>query len=451
MNITQENTGNLTATLKVELEKKDYQQKVDQILKDHQKKSNMPGFRPGKVPMGMIKKMFGKSIVADEVNKIISESLQNYIVDNNVKILGHPLPSKEKSPTVDFESDEDMVFYFDIGLSPDPDIELSEKIKIPYYDIQIDDKTIDKQISDVKKRHGQSETPEEAGPEDILRGQIVPADDPGTGSSDDEPKETTISLPHIKDKKQQSKFIGAKKGEQVVFNPLKATGNEAEAGYIAGNKAGEEINTDQDFRFTVNEIVRIIPAEMNQELFDKTFPQQGIQTEEAFREKIAEEMARNFQNQSDQQFMKDAIDKLIEESGMDLPDEFLKRWLLESNENKITKEQVEKEYSDYSKAMRWQLLENKIAKDYNLQVGDDEVRAYIRNYFIGQMGALPDDPEADQRMESIIDSVMQNKEEVDKVYEQLLNEKVKNEIKEKIKLKNKKISHDDFIKLATKK
>jgi len=353
MNITQEKTSDLTALVKVEISQEDYINEVNDVLKDQQKKASMPGFRPGKVPFGLVKKMYGKSVLAEEVNKVLTESINKYLVDNDIKILGHPLPNLDQSPEQDFEIEKDFEFFFDIGLAPEVTLEVDDKIKVDYCQIEPDDKFLNQYIEDVRKRVGEAENKE--------------------------------------------------------------------------------------------------PAEINEELFKKVFPHDELKTEEDFKKRISDEARLNFVKESDNLFMNDVIEKMIEDAGLILPDEFLKRWLLESNEGQITEEQVDQEYEQYSKALKWQLLQNKIITDHKVEIKEEDIKNYVKDYLENQMHIHDDGDEADERLNSIVESVMQNKEEVSKIYEQLLDQRLKELLKETVKLKNKKVTYDDFIKLVNEK
>ncbi len=446
MNITQEQTGDLTATIKLELEPADYNEKVKTVLKDYQKKANLPGFRPGKVPFGMVKKMYGKAIIADEVNKIISESLNNYIIEENIKVLGNPLPNLEKTKVIDFDQETNYDFYFDIGIAPEINIGIDENFKADVFDIQADEKTVEKFIKDIQLRQGQPNIVELSEDEDIIKGEISDPDKETT--EDTEPKITTIAVNFIKKKSEKNKFIGLKVGDTITFNPLKATENKTEAAHIIDADKNEEEKLDKNYNFKVTEITRIKAAELNKEFFNNVFPGSEIKTKEEFENKVLEEAAKDFEKESDKKFMNDFIDKIIEDAKLSLPHEFLKKWMLESNEGKITQEEIDKEYDNYAKAMKWQLIENKIVNDFEIKVEEKDVRDYIKQYFLGKVTMPGDDPEADKRIDGIVDSVMQNKEEVQRIYETLLHDKVKDSVKEKIKLKNKKITYDEFTKLV---
>ncbi len=446
MNITQEPTGDLTATIKIELVKDDYENQVNTILKDYQRKAAMPGFRPGKVPMGMIKKMYGKAIMADEINKIISENLHGYLTENNVKTIGHPLPNEDRQEMIDFDKQESFSFYFDIGLQPEVDTLISDKIKIDYYQIRVDEESVDKYIADLRKKNGIPSNPEVSEEGDILRGKIVELDKEGNEQEGGISHETTISTDLIKVKASRKKFVGISPGDDIVFNPMKAMEDETQAARMLGIDAAAAGEIKGDFRFTVENITRFEPAAMDEDFFTSIFPGSDIKDEQAFREKLAEQLRISFGQESDRLFMRHTADKLIDDSGISLPDDFLKRWLVESGEASVEEEQINEHYDEYARALKWQLIESKIVADHNIQVTADDIREQIMGYFRAP-GEL--DEETRKRLNDIADNIMQNQEEVKRIYDQLLDTRMRDLLKSTLKLKNKEVSYDEFIKLAT--
>jgi len=456
MNIKKEETGNLTATIQIDLQKADYEPEVQKVLKDYQKKANIPGFRPGKIPQSMIRKMFGRSVMAEEIQKLLSKSLSDYITENKLRLLGQPLPNTEKSPIPDFEHEENFTFFFDIGMAPEVNLEINDKIKIEYTEIETDDKTIDKYIQDVRMRNGKTEEVDTAAEDDILHGKLVAADSEGNLKEGEAPQEKTISLKYLDSKKEKERFIGLKTGEKIVFNPLKAAGSKKEASYITGlNEEDEKL--DSDFAFEVDKIYRIVPAVLNEELFEKVYPKKNIKTEEEFRNEVIAESRSVFTRETDKVFLNNAMEKLIEEAGMELPDEFLKRWIKENHESdhehehdhEHTDEFYEHEYVHYKKALQWQLIENKIVMDNGIRVNEEEIRSYIRENLVAQLGGMVIDPELEQRVDNYVNTVLQNEKEVEKAYEILQSEKLIEFLKTHLKIKTKKVSYEDYIKTAS--
>ena len=452
MNITQESTGNLTATVKVEIIETDYQEEVEKALRDHRRKAAIPGFRPGKVPFGMIKKMYGKAVLAEEVNKILSESLENYLKENKIEILGQPLPGKEKETDIDFDIQKDFEFYFDIGLTPDFDLSLSDKIEVNYYTINADDKMLDNQIQEIRHRHGVMSEVDITKEGDLVKGDLTELDETGEKKIDGIVNTTTISLNYIKDEDARKKFIGIKKGDQVIFNPLKATGNAVETASMLGIQKENTEKMNSDFSFSVNEISRLMPADLNENFYNLVFPGEDLKSEEAFRQRVRKDMSNSFVVDSDKQFMNESVIALVNEADISLPDDFLRRYILEINENKLTAEKLDEDFDNYLRSMRWQLIENQIIKDHELNVTDKDIQHYIRSYFTAQFFKTDEEKEDEstkERLDSLVKMVMENKEEVKKIYDHLYDNRLRELLKSTIKINNKEISYEEFVKLVS--
>ncbi len=447
MNITQEKTGDLTSTIKVELTQEDYQEKIDKTLKELQRNANLKGFRPGKVPMGIIKKMYGTQVLADEVNKTVSDSLNNYIKENNLELLGHPLSNLEKTKQIDFENDTGFDFYFDIAVAPEFELELSDKIEVDYYDIEVDDKKLDFYIDDVRKRNGTPVPADTVEEEDIVKGNIVQLGEDGSILEGGLMHETSFIPKYFKDEKVKKQFLGKKKGDKIVFNPLKASGNAQETASALGITKEEAGKTDSDFEFTISEISRIQPAELNEELYKKVYPAEDIKTEEEFREKLREEVKKHYQVESENYFVHITLEKLLNETEIEFPEDFLKRWLLESDQ-KLTKEQIDKDFDGYLKSLKQQLIINKLARDYNIKVEQKDIHNHVKQSFAKYYGFDTDNEEMLKQLDGIADSVLQNQDEVNKVYDELFDNRMRELFKEKIKLNKKTVTYDEFTKIV---
>ena len=447
MNITQENNGELNAIIQINLSEEDYSDSVAKQLSDYRKKASMPGFRPGKVPMGMIKKMYGKTVLAEEVNKVVSEALNNYIVKNKLKVLGYPLPNMEKSTMVDFERQTSFDFFFDIGLSPEFELELSDKIKVPYYKIKVKDEDINKAINDVKVRFGTEENPEKAEETDGLQGKFSQLDSDGNLVEGGVENNGFFRIEDIKLKTIQKIIIGASAGQTFDFNLMKAFKDDTkvEALLHLHDKPEDKINAD--YRFEVEKIVRSHEAEIGEELFKKVYPNDDLKTEQEFRNKISEELTKHYSGDTDRQMLADAINELIKITDIKLPDEFMKRWLVESNQGKITVEQVAEQYESYGKTIRWQLIEAKLQEAFGNDaiVSDDEVRDKVRQYFMGAGNQTESNPQ----IEGIVDNILQNPEERQRIYSGIMDEKFIALFKEKLKLKEKEVDSDKFFEIAS--
>jgi trigger factor len=448
MNITRENTGEHTATVRMEISNPDYDGKVTKVLKDYQHKANIPGFRPGKVPFGLIKKMYGKAIVADEINKLISESLAGYLKDENLEVLGNPLPNHEKNASINFETQEAFDFYFDLGLAPAIDITLSDKIAVDRYLIKIDDAMVDRYVEDSRKRFGTATHPEFAGDEDEISGELI--EKKGEIPVENGIRKNIFLHPDkVTKTESKSQLTSLKKEDKLTIRPLEFFNSAEDSAKILGipvTKAGEE---DICFDFIVTDVNHIEPAILDKEFFIRMYPGKEIETEEQFREEIRNDAANSFLGESDKLFFNLATKKLLEETPIGLPDEFLKRWLLESNETKITAEDIEKEYEAFAESTRWQMIENKILMDNQVEVKEEDVRNYIKSYFMKQILMPGENPELEKRFETLVDSVMKNKEQVRKIYNELYNARLLGLFREKLTVVDHEVTYKEFITLAS--
>lgn len=447
MNISQETNGELTAIIHVQLSQEDYSEEVNKKLKEYRQKASMPGFRPGKVPMGLVKKMYGKGVMAEEVNKKVSDALNNYILENNLNVLGYPLPNMEKNKTIDFDKQEDFDFFFDIGLAPEFDLELSTDIKVPYYRIKLEDKDIDRAIEDLKVRFGKEENPEHAEESDGLQGKFEEVDPEGNIVENGHAHQGYFKLADIQLKTVLKEFIGKGAGDRVVFNPMKAFKDESRVRSMLHLHEGSEDKLDLDYLFGIEKVVRFEEAEVNEEMFSKVYPAGEVKTEKDFREKVSGELARHHEHDSDKQFLVDSINELIKLTDLHLPEDFMKRWLLESNEGKITAEQLEEQYESYLKTMKWQLIESKLQEKYKeeVMVEPEEIREKVRAYFSPPGSGEEKNPQVEQ----IVDQVLQNKDEAQRIYAGIQDEKYTSLFKEKLKLKEKEVDSEKFFEIAS--
>ncbi len=454
MNIVQESTGELTALLKVQVEPNDYQDIVNQELKNLQKKAQMPGFRPGKVPMGLVKKMYFKNIMAEQVNKILNSSLYEYIEKENLNILGNPLPNTENDDKIDFEKQTEFEFTFDIGLSPDIDLELNDDIEVEYHKITVDDEMLQESIDTIRKQNGKMIEVETVEKEDMVDGKFEEADGEGNLLEDGLSNTSTISVGYIKDDQTKEKFIGAKVGDVLDIDIEKTFENETEMSNVLNVKKEELDQYGKNYRFTIEKITRVENAELNEELFEKIAPNKEIRDEDSFREFIRGELARNYQQEVDRNFKNDASKTIIEKLDLNLPEEFLKRWILETNAEKenVSTEQVEKDFVNQRDAFKWQLIQNHLIKKYEIKVPQEEVMAFLRQMITQQFmqygynQALPDDI-----IDNYAKTMLENKEQMRQVYDQLYDLKITDLFKEKLKLNEKEISYNDFVNEMTEK
>lgn len=447
MNITKEEVNNLNAIIHIKLKEEDYAGDVNEQLSDYRKKASMPGFRPGKVPMGMIKKMYGKSVMVDTVNKKVSEALNNYIIENKLSVLGYPLPNPDKTTTIDFDKQTDFDFYFDIGLSPEFEFELTDSIKVPYYKIKITAKEVEKAIKDVKVRFGDEAHPEKAEIEDALQGKFTELDDSGEVADEGLQNDGYMRIEDVKLKTIQNKLVGKKVGDKVVFNPMKAFKDETKVKSLLNLYNGNEEKLNADYEFEVTSVIRVKEAELNEKLFKKVYPSEDINDEKEFKSRIKEDLAKHYSRDTDRQFLADTINEIIKLTALELPDEFMKRWLIESNRGKITNEQLDEQYDSYAKTFKWQLIESKLQEQFGdkIKVSESEVRGKVKEYFKTMGG----DTESNPQIEAIVDSVLQNQEEKQRIQNDLLDEKFIKVFKDHIKIQEKEVDSEKFFEIAS--
>ncbi|MDP2723569.1 MAG: trigger factor [Bacteroidales bacterium] len=448
MNISQEPNGELNAIIHLNIQESDYIGAVNKQLSDYRKKASIPGFRPGMVPMGMIKKKYGIAVLVDEVNKTVSNALNDYLVENKVSVLGNPLPNMEKTTQLDFDTQKDFDFFFDIGLAPEFSVELDKEfLKIPYYTVLIDEDEIDKAVEDVKVRFGTEEHPETAGETDGLQGHFFRINEEGKRTEGDEGKKLYLKIADIKNEETQKAAMGIKKGEMLFINPMADIQDETKVKVLLGLTAEESEGLNATYQFEIEEIIHPVDGELGEDLYKKVFPAKEIDSEEAFREALGEDIKKHFVRDTDQQFLADTAAALIEKLDIKLPDDFLKRSLLESNQGKITIEQIEEQYDSYARTFRWQLIEGKLMNSHpdQLVVHEEEVRGKIAAYFKSYGGSADLNPQ----IEGIIDQILSNKDEKQRLYTEILDGKFIEFFKNTITTLPEEVTKDKFFEIAS--
>jgi trigger factor len=448
MNITQEKIDGLNAVIKVQLNQEDYQDKVDKILKDHRKKANVPGFRQGHVPMGMIKKQMGVSVMVDEINKLLSEALQKYIADEKLDLLGNPLPKLDEQEKVDWENQTDFEFNYEVGIAPQFEVDLGAKYKLDYYKIKVADKDVQRYIDDVAKRYGKMSNPEVATEEDMLFGKFEELDGNGEIKEGGINHSSVIIIKAVTDKKLQKSLVGAKANDIFNLDPKTVSEHESDQAAALGVDVAALKNIISKFKYTVEKINKIIPAELNQELFDKVYGPNTVKNETEFRAKVSEELGKGLSVDADRKLKSDIQDKILDKLKIELPNEFLKRWIVASNEKPISPEQVESEYDEYAKGLKWQLVENKIIKANDIKVMPEEVLEHTKGLLAQQMAGMGMPGNNDEELTETANRVLQNEEEARNIYMMMYDNKLMELYKSSLKLKEKEISYENFVKLA---
>ncbi|MBK7816926.1 MAG: trigger factor [Sphingobacteriaceae bacterium] len=443
MNITKKEIDSLNAEITIKVGPADYESKIKEGIKKVQRQASVPGFRPGKVPEGMIKKQYGTQIMVDEINKLLNESIHKFIEENKIEILGNPMPKQDSA--IDFEKQTDFEFTYEIGLAPQFNVKLDNKTSFNYKTVKIDDELVEKYIKDVRRNYGKPINPDVAGDKDVVFVDINELDETGAIKAGGVYKSTSVGLDRLKNETGKAKLTGAKKEDKIVLNvnDLYETGLDKSVSLGIDKDAAETFNSN--LQLTVKNIARLDDAALDQELFDKIYGPGIVNSEEKFRNKVKHELGLMFQVNADK-FLQAEIEKtLVDQLGIGLPNAFLKRWLLAVNEKPISEEQLEKEYPIYAKSMQWKLIENKIIKDNSITVSNqeatEEAKGYIRSEY-----AKYGQQTSDEEVSKIALSLLSKEKEAQKIYENMYTRKVLELIKSTCSLNTKEVSYDDFFK-----
>ena len=448
MNVSHQNTDNLNAVISIEISKADYQDKVDKSLRAYGQKANIPGFRKGKVPFSILTKMFGKSVRVEEINRLVSEALYNYIRDNKLNILGEPMTAEDM--TVDLDAQDDFTFRFDVALAPELNVKVDKSISVPYYTITVDDDMVKRQDESFRARFGKQVSVDESTDEkDLIKGSMVELSSDGTPLEGGITVESTIVSPnYFKSDDEKAKFAGVKKGDKVVFNPSKScNASVAELASMLNTDKEKAANVTSDFEMTVTDITHLQPAELNQEFFDSIFGKDTVKTEEEYLAKIREMIAHQLVPESDYRFSLDsraAIEKAV--GDFELPDAFLKRWLLATDKERKA-ETIDDDYSRMVPDLKWQLIKEQIVKQFDIHVDDNDLKAMAKRVAASQfaqygMTGVPDDV-----LERYGNEMLSNKDTRSRLINQANEMKIQTAIKESVTLNHKEVSMENFQKL----
>jgi trigger factor len=443
LEITLNKKSTTEGLIKIKLTEGDYQPHVEEKVRDYARKATIKGFRQGKVPSGVIKKMFGKSILVDEINHLLSHKLSDYIKENNLKILGDPLPDQEKAMGIDWEGQKDFEFEYQIGMVEDFSYDLSSKVKVKAYRIELDNKVIDETIADLKKRFGKVSYPETSQAEDNLFGDLRQQD------GDLKREHAFIAIEKV-DKKEQKKFIGLKKEDEVEFEITNVFTDEQQIAQALSISEEEAKNVKGKFVLKVGTISRTEPAEVNQELFDRVFGKDAVKTEEEFMNKIKETVGENYKRETDHFLEHHIEDYFIDHTKINLPDGFLKTWLKATSKGEVTDSVLDKEFSGYVRGLKWDLIKTKIADDNKIQVEAEEVKNKAKDLIVAQFGGPAIAQQLGDKLDSIADNYLSNEngQNFMRLYNQLKGEKIVKYIKDNITIDEKKVTVDEFKKIV---
>ena len=449
MNVSFQNIDKVSGLLTVKLEKADYQEKVDKSLKTFRQKAQIPGFRKGMVPMSLVKKMYGKSVIAEEVNKLLSEKVYDYIKSNNVNMLGEPLPNEEKQQVIDFDTMEEFEFVFDIALAPEFKAEVSNTDKVDYYTIEVTDEMVENQVKAYTQRNGKYDQVSAYEDNDMLKGLIAELDENGNTKEGGIQVEGAVLMPsYMKNDEQKAIFANAKVNDVLVFNPNAAyDGHDAEIASLLKIEKESAAEMKSNFSFQVEEITRFVPGDLNQELFDQVFGKDAVKTEEEFRAKVKEGIAAQFVADSDYKFLIDARKMLMEKVGkLEFPDALLKRIMLLNNKEK-GEEFVAENYEKSVEELTWHLIKEQLVKDNEIKVEQEDVINMAKDATKAQfaqygMMTVPEDI-----LENYAQEMLKKKENVDGLVGRVVEAKLATALKAKVTLNNKTVSMEEFNKM----
>ncbi len=443
MNITLDKPSATDGTIRITLQETDYLPKVEEKVKEYSRKMNIKGFRQGHVPAGVVRKMFGKSILVEEVNHLLSHSVSEYIKEKNLKVLGDPLPNQDKARNIDWDTQKEFEFEFQIGLVEDFKVDISAGVKVKSYEIEVDNKVMDETLEDIKRRFGNITYPETSGESDNLFGEVTnPAG---------EQKSSYIQISKLS-KGEQKKFIGLKKDDVVSFDVQKLSKDFAVVGQAINLTEEEAKIATGTYSIKVTNISHVEPAEINTELFDKVFGKEAVKTEEEFMNKIRETISENYQRESNHLLEHEIQHHLNDHTKVNMPDQFLKTWLKSTGDGTITDEVIEKEFNEYRNGLKWDLIKTRIAEDHQIKVDGTEVRNRAKELIAQQFGGPAIAEQLGDKFDSIADNYLSGQdgkgENFMRLYNQIRQEKIMKVVKENVTIQSKKVTLDEFKELA---
>mgnify|MGYP006266677027 CR=1 FL=1 len=442
MDIALEKKNSKEGTINVTLKPEDYEPQVNSKIKEYRKKAQIKGFRPGKVPAQVIKKMYGKAILAEEINEILQKALPEYIQKEKINLVGDPLPREDNTENIDWNNQTEFTFQYDVGFVENiPVDQIKESGPVERLEIEISDDVVNETIQNLQNQFSENTNPEVSEDGDILRGKLTSVD----GETEIDP--AILDLSFLKED-ARNPFIGVKPGEAIKFVPKESFDVESKFAAFM-NLSPEEANEHTgEFIFTVSEINRQVPHEVNEELFKKSFPdEEEIKDEETFRSKIAEKVKENYDQETENLLFRDIREHVLNQLAVDMPRDFLKRWLLSSNEESMSEEELENEFENYVKEMKWNLISRKIVEDNEINVDNEEVLAKAKETVIAQLGQYGLLQQLGDNLDSFVMNYLQaeNGKHYMQTYNMVRTDKVIEHVKGLVEIKTKKVSRDAFV------
>ncbi|MCB0768999.1 MAG: trigger factor [Flavobacteriales bacterium] len=448
MNIEREETGTLTATLKVKLTPEDYGPGVEKALKEQRRTAVLPGFRPGQVPMTIIKRKVGKAVLVNEVERLIDANLKDYLQSNAIKVLGQPLPKNENIEENDWDTPGDLTFAYELGMAPSFEIDLSSKLGVAYPLVDVNDELVQKEITDMQRRFGSVEDAGISGDKDMLLGDMIELNEDGSIKEGGVMNRATMSLEYIEDAATRASLTGKAPNDEVTVDPRKVSRDQDDLVRMLGVEVGQLAGLSEVFMFRVAEVKRMKPVELGQDLYDRVYGKDAVQDESAFRAKVKEGLENMFRRDSDRVFKREVMKKLHETTRFELPDSFLKRWIRETSENPVTPEQIEENYSGYSEGLKRQLLEERVIEKYGLEAKGEEMDAFAKRYVSDQFMQYGMPAPEGEQLQAMAGRILGDREQIGKIRSTIVEQKLIAHFKALLEPKENKVSYDAFVTLA---
>ena len=450
MNVFRENSDALNAVLTVKISPEDYQARVKTALEKYRKTAKIPGFRPGNVPFAFVKKQYGKSVLAEELNKICNDGLYNFITENKLDVLGNPIPKQNSELVGNFNDPSDFEFAFEIGLSPFFDLPISSRTNFDYPVVKIDKTLIDKQVEDLRRRYGKLISVSVVGEKDMVIGKFEELNDSGVLRDKGISHSSTVSLEFLDNKNASQLFVGKQVNDCFEIDPAIVSKDNKDKASLLGISESELIGLTNRFKFTVTEIKKMEMADLDTQLFNKLFANGEVSSEEELRSRVTSDLEKMFAGDSERILTRDVYNYLLKETNMNFPKDFLKRWIKLSSEKPITDDEIDVEFEAYLKSLKWQLIQTRIFKDNNIQVSHEDALNHTKGLLIGNYAQYgmpaPDDAELLETARRLLS----NKEQANTIYDQLAEKKLTDYFKSTVNLKTKEVSYDDFVAIASK-
>ena len=447
MNIEREETGTLTATLKLKLDPADYAPAVDKVLKEQRKTAAWPGFRPGQVPMSMIKKKIGKSVLVNEVERLIDEKLRTYIEENKLRVLGQPLPKNEDMKANDWDEPGEFHFQYEVGMAPAVEVEMNDKLGVDLPLVEVDDTLLDKEIGDMRRRYGALSDVEAAGAQDMLIGDLIELEN-GEIKPGGLMNRTTITLEELEDEITRNFLVGKKPGDAVNVDPHKISKGHDDLAKMLDVDHAAIHDLKGDMLFRIAEVKRMTPLEVGPELFERVFGPDAVVDEAGFRAKVKEGLEGMFLRDSERIFKRLVMRALVEKSSIELPDSFLKRWISVTSEKPITPEELEAGYEGYAEGLRKQLMEDRIVEKYGLEAKGEELNEFAKRYVADQFAQYGIPVPEGANLQEMAGRMLGDRDQIKKIRDTIVDQKVTAHFKAMLSPKEKKMSFDDFVNLA---